>query len=74
MGDTTDERLARMESQLETILAEQVETRNEQKEVRSEIKKFNELIATGRGAIFVILGVGSALLWLWGQIKGAILK
>lgn len=67
MGDTTDERLARMESQLETILAEQKESRN-------EIKKFNDIVAWSRGAIFAILGVGSALLWLWGQIKGAIIK
>lgn len=67
MGDTTDERLTRMETQLETILSEQVEA-------RKEIKKFNDIVAWSRGAIFAVLGVGSALLWLWGQIKGALLK
>lgn len=67
MEDSAETRLARIETQLEAILAEQVET-------RKEVKKFNDIVAWSRGAIFAVLGLGSAALWLWSQVKGLILK
>lgn len=74
MADSVEARIVRLETKdearddvLDSILEEQRAT-------RAELQKFNNYATWGRAAIFVVVGFGSALLWLWGQFKGLILR